>query len=260
MKPCDSTENGLEWIRRELTEFVDTWKSSAKVDFWSEPIVACASAHDPLLSRLKEVIDPAHAMPRDILPEAESVIVFFLPFRPEFGRENDNAGFNCSRNWGVLYYTTNDLILAVNEHLQRCLENAGHKARITPATHNFDERKLISLWSHKHLGYIAGLGTFGRHHLLITQSGCCGRLGSLVTSMHLLPTPRPDREYCLDKSGRECLGCVSKCIYGGLREDGYDRHACYAQCLTNDSHFNDLPLVDVCGKCACEVPCSYTAS
>lgn len=25
----------------------------------------------------------------------------------------------------------------------------------------------------------------------------------------------------------------------------------------NDAHFSDLPLVDVCGKCACEVPCSH---
>jgi hypothetical protein len=23
---------------------------------------------------------------------------------------------------------------------------------------------------------------------------------------------------------------------------GYDRHACYAQCLENDSYFDDLPL------------------
>ena len=77
--------------------------------------------------------------------------------------------------------------------------------------------------------------------------------------MPIPPTARPDREYCLDKMERECLACVSKCIYGGLKEDGYDRHACYAQCLENDSYFNDLPLVDVCGKCACDVPCSYAA-
>jgi epoxyqueuosine reductase QueG len=256
----DLPGNTMEWIQREMKEFVEEWKTSAGGDFWREPLVACASAHDPIFLRLKEVVDPSHAMPRDILPEAESVIVFFLPFKPEFGRENDNAGFHCSRNWGILYYTTNNLILAINQHLLHRLEAAGHKASVTPATHNFDEQKLVSSWSHKHLGYIAGLGTFGRNHLLITKEGCCGRLGSLVTSMPVPPTARPDKEYCLDKKGRECLGCVSKCIYGALKEDEYDRHACYAQCLANNSYFDDLPLVDVCGKCGCEVPCSYSAT
>lgn len=249
----------LDWIRREITEFVEDWKRSSGCDFWREPLVACASAHDPLFEKLKSAVDSAHAMPRDILPDAESVIVWFLPFRPEYGRENDGAGFHCSRNWGILYFKTNDLIGAINDHLQACLELAGYNARITPATHNFDQKKLVSLWSHKHIGYIAGLGTFGHHCLLITESGCCGRLGSLVTSMPIPPAKRPEREFCLEKDGRECLACVSKCASGALRDEGFDRHACYAQCLVNDAHFDDLPLVDVCGKCGCEVPCSYNA-
>ncbi|MEM5788087.1 MAG: epoxyqueuosine reductase [Syntrophobacteraceae bacterium] len=251
-------DTDLDRIRREIAGCMNEWKQREGVDFWREPLVACASACDPLFETLKEVVDPSHATPRDILPEARSVIVFFLPFRPEFGRENDSAGFHASRNWAVLYYRTNDLIRGINEHLQNYFTQAGYKSRITPATHNFDEKKLVSLWSHKHLGYIAGLGTFGMNHLLITPAGCCGRLGSLVTSVPITPTQRPGRELCLEKSGRECLGCYSKCVYGGLKPgEEFDRQTCYAQCLANDSHFDDLPLVDVCGKCSCEVPCSY---
>lgn len=250
---------GIDWIGGEIAGFVREWMQKTGDDFYRAPLVACASARDPLFPRLGQAVDPDHAMPRDILPEAESVLVFFLPFRPEYGRENDNAGFYASRNWAILYFRTNELIRRINEHLTGLLGRMGHRAQTTPPTHNFDEQKLVSLWSHKHLGYIAGLGTFGRNHLLITSGGCCGRLGSLVTSMPLAPTPRPDREYCLEKAGVECLACLPKCAYGALREDRFDRKACYQQCLANDSHYSDLPLVDVCGKCGCELPCSYRA-
>jgi epoxyqueuosine reductase QueG len=152
---------------------------------------------------------------------------------------------------------TNQLIRGINTHLDALMENAGYRSAVTPATHNFDEKKLVSRWSHKHLGYIAGIGTFGHHHQLITASGCCGRLGSLVTQMPLPPTPRPAEQWCLVKAGRDCQACVAKCPCGALSERDFNRRRCYAQCLTNDAHYKDLPLVDVCGKCGCQVPCSY---
>jgi epoxyqueuosine reductase QueG len=101
------------------------------------------------------------------------------------------------------------------------------------------------------------LVTFGHHHQLITEAGCCGRLGSLLASMEIPATPRPSGQWCLEKAGGSCLACVSKCRYGALARRRFHRHACYRQCLANNAHYCDMPLVDVCGKCACEVPCSY---
>ena len=247
-----------KWLREEIQKVLVEWVEGRKSrNYWREPLVAIASATDPLFGELRKVIDPEHAMPEDLLPGAQSVIVFFLPFLQWVGEENDRAEVYAARSWAESYTTTNRLIQTINAHLKARLEEAGYLSAITPATHNFDEKKLISLWSHKHLGYIAGLGTFGCHHLLITAAGCCGRLGSLITSMPLSPTRRPAAEFCLVKAGRECYACVSKCSYEALLEDEYDRHRCYEQCLTNDKYYSDLPLVDVCGKCACEVPCSY---
>ncbi len=243
-----------EEINGVIAEWCDEKRSEC---YWREPLIAAASARDPLFGELRRIVDPGHAMPGEILPGAEAVIVFFLPFQQWLGRENDQAGFNAARSWAESYVATNQLIGAINERLRRRVEEAGYRAAITPATHNFDERKLVSRWSHKHLAYIAGLGKFGRHHQLITASGCCGRLGSLITSMPLLPTSRSDNEWCLEKTGIECSACVSKCSYGALLETAYDRRRCYEQCLINDRFFSDLSLVDVCGKCGCEVPCSY---
>ena len=185
------------------------------------------------------------------------MVVFFLPFSPALGKANGEKKGLASRDWAEAYVETNLLIRKIGSHLARCLRGAGHAALATPATHNFDEEKLVSSWSHKHVGYIAGLGTFGHHHQLITEAGCCGRLGSLLTTMEIPATHRPREEWCLEKAGRPCLACVSNCRYGALFETRFDRQACYRQCLTNDAHYSDLPLVDVCGKCACEVPCSH---
>lgn len=248
----------LAWLRDEIAKVLSRWvERKQSEDYWREPLVAVASATDPLLGELRRVVDPEHAMPEDILPGAQAVVVYFLPFQRWLGRENDQAGQYAARNWAVAYVATNQLIHDINTHLQGRLEAEGYQTGITPATHNFDEQKLISRWSHRHLAYIAGLGTFGRHNLLITTAGCCGRVGSFVTSMPLTPTPRPVAEFCLAKAGSECSACVSKCAYDALLETRFDRHRCYAQLLLNDRHYDDLPLVDVCGKCGCEVPCSH---
>ena len=260
MSPTETprTDGFTRVFQNEAQEAIRLWRERHSGDnYWEEPLLAVARADDPLFPRLKEVASPEHSLPRDILPGARSVVVFFLPFQKRVGRENAEATPFAARSWAEAYVTTNRLIESVNIRLKACLEQAGHQAAITPATHNFDTQRLVSGWSHKHVAYIAGLGTFGINHLLITRAGCCGRLGSLITSMPLPPAPRPHEEWCLTKAGRKCLACVAKCSYGALHENRFDRHACYEQCLHNDAHFSDLPLVDVCGKCSCGMPCSH---
>lgn len=248
----------LKTVASSIVGVVDDWvRKETCANIWREPLVAAASADDPLFQKLQEVVGPEHSLPRDLLAGARSVIVFFLPFQQWVGEQNDQAKGFSARSWAEAYVVTNRLIVAINDHLNTMVEDMGCLAVPTPPTHNFDQERLLSGWSHKHIAYIAGLGTFGHNHLLITDSGCCGRLGSLVTTMPIPATPRLDREYCLAKAGGKCHACVSKCRYGALFKTHYDRHACYRQCLVNDAHFPDLPLTDVCGKCACGIPCSH---
>ncbi|MEJ5347537.1 MAG: epoxyqueuosine reductase [Desulfosoma sp.] len=226
--------------------------------YWRLPAcVGIAHVHDPLFEKLRLVTTPDHALPQDLLANAVSVIVFFLPFQESLAKENHKEKPYAARSWAEAYVATNALIAEISSAMHDRLAQEGYESAVTPATHNFDEKRLVSRWSHKHLGYIAGLGTFGIHHQLITEQGACGRLGSLVTSKPIEPTPRQPAEYCLAKSGHTCEVCVRRCVYGALTADGLDRHRCYAQLLENDRHYNDLPLVDVCGKCVANVPCSY---
>jgi ABC-type sugar transport system ATPase subunit len=130
------------------------------------------------------------------------------------------------------------------------------RVALIPPTHNFDQRSLMSDWSHRHVAYAAGIGGFGAHNLIITEKGCTGRLGSLVTDLALEASPPSSQEFCLQKAGTDCLKCVKRCRYGALYANRFDRHACYRQCLFNDQCHRDLALTDVCEKCSTMVPCS----
>ncbi len=223
---------------------------------WKTPIVGFADAGDPLFSRLKRVVRDSHSLPGDLLPGARTVIAYFLPFDKAIARSNHRGAFS-SEAWAVAYIETNRLIAEINERLNRLLEAQGFTGTSLPATHNFDEAQLMSDWSHKHVAYIAGIGSFGRHHMLITDQGCCGRLGSVVTDAAIPATGRSDRERCLFKHDGSCAKCESRCPVEALGDAPFRRHACYERLLENARRHECHGLADVCGKCAAIVPCSF---
>jgi len=214
-----------------------------------EPLLGVADAKDPLFARLKEVVDAGHLLPQDLLADAKSVLVFFLPFDLELMREN-RFGKMATREWAVAYIEANALINTLCQEMRDELGKMGIKAAFQPATHNFDPVTLCSFWSHKHAAFIAGLGTFGLHHMLITPAGCGGRFGSLVLNAKLAVTPRPLVEYCLHRQGKNCRICLDRCPTRALSDTGLDKQACYDHLLEVDRHYSDLATCDVCGKCA----------
>ncbi len=244
---------------REIVRFVKNYSTEESAETeWKRPLVGFASADDPLFLKLREVVRPSHALPGNLVAAAQTVVAFFLPFDSRLQKENARAGITPARSWAVAYIETNRLIRELSEHLKTFLEAAGCQAALVPATHNFDPQVLMSNWSHRHIAYIAGLGRFGLNRWLITEKGCSGRFGSLVTDAYFPPSPRPDHEFCLHMAGYRCGACAKKCIYDALFIDRFDRHACYRQLLKNVSNFSDLETSDVCGKCGCGLPCSTT--
>lgn len=256
-----SQEIRIEELRQVLERFVaDYPAASGERAIWRRPLLVSARA-DQRFQALPRMADPAHALPEELLPRARSVIVFFIPFTEELARENF-GGKLPARSWGEAYVSTNRLIGLASRHLEELLTGRGNACALTPATHNFDPVKLTSRWSHKHLAYIAGLGRFGHHHLLITPAGCAGRFGSLVTSAELGDHPLVTQaETCLHKAGEECLRCVEHCPVGALTPQGFDRQRCW-QRLNFNYHragiFQGLPdTTHVCAKCAMDLPCSF---
>ena len=94
--------------------------------------------------------------------------------------------------------------------------------------------------------------------MLITRRGCCGRLGSFLTTLDFAPDGRMAAEACLHRAGRSCARCVERCVNGALSARGFDRKRCYARCLENGTAFKAMGKADVCGKCVVGLPCSFT--
>jgi epoxyqueuosine reductase QueG len=245
-------------IRREIEAFVSLYQERHGTETrWREPLVGFASAADPLFVQLKTVVSPSHSLPEDLLPGARTIIAFFIPFE-RFVAESNIEGMPASREWAKAYIQTNELIAAVCQHMKGLMESEGHSVVVTPPTHNFDTEKLVSDWSHRHVGFAAGLGSFGLNNMLITRQGCCGRLGSFLTTLDVAPDCRAAAEACLHLAGRSCARCAERCVNGALSARGFDRKLCFAQCLENGVAFQEMGRADVCGKCVVGLPCSFT--
>jgi epoxyqueuosine reductase QueG len=245
--------------------------------FWRDPLVSAISvcsgtgaAPDFTQSGrwLKKAVSSTHLLPDDILPNAQSVIAFFIPFT-ETVVEGNREGEAASAEWALCYIRTNELIAKISNALETMFAQDNLKTGKIPATHNFDEERLVSDWSHRHIAYLAGLGTFGLNNMLITVQGCCGRFGSIVTEWEYTGPPGTGtvpEEKCLFKRNGNCGLCVKRCPAGAytLKTDGkdgvnFDRKSCYSLCLKNAEKHKDLGYADVCGKCLVGLPCSTKA-
>ncbi len=247
-----------EKIKKFINHYVKEYSDRKEIKTkWREPIVKFSNANDEMFIKLKEIVNPTHALPKDFLDDAKTVIAYFIPFDESVVNSNLKGKYS-SEEWAKAYIETNELIFNVNKYIKKKLSDLGYKSTIIPATHNFDEDSLMSDWSHRHVAYIAGLGKFGLNNMLITDKGCCGRIGSIVTNLKIERSKRTNNEYCLYKKKEICKKCVQRCVNNALKVDSFDRHKCYEILLYNDELHSDLGITDACGKCCVNLPCSFT--
>ena len=234
-----------------------------KLNMWEPPLTAVLSEEHPLIPELKQMVSPDHFLPRELLPDAKSIVIFFIPFKSKIIESNLQAG-SASTDWARAYAQTNKLIGTINDELEIYLLHHGFKTKKVMATHNFSEKTLMSRWSHRHLAWIARMGTFGINNMLITSKGCCGRFGSIVTNAGIhefgfttsnFDKPLPEK--CLNKINGACGICQKKCQKEAFEEGRlFNRFKCYEACLENGELYKDIGLADVCGKCLAGLPCS----
>lgn len=241
----------------------DTGKGADSL--WGEPLVGFADAKHPYIRNLKQLVHPQHQMPEDVIPDARVVIVYFVPFNKWFQDTNTEAGL-ASPEWAEGYELTNAMMARLNKHIIDVVCALGYNAAVAPEAGIFYRDEVMSHWSFRHFGYAAGLGTFGLNNMLITEKGCAGRLGTVVTNLDIEPGGPQREEACLYKRNGSCGACVKRCPSGALTADGFDRHACYEQCLKNaqvydsfGSSYTDADETagsEVCGKCVAGMPCA----
>ena len=221
---------------------------------YREPLVGFASADDPIFNEMKEVIGPHQMHPKEIFPEAKTVVSFFLPFDKELVKLNWRSP-NPVKEWIQAKGETDRLIGEINEKLKAELAKVGVSAVVPEIIFDYKNKGFDVAWSHKSAAYAAGLGTFGVHHMLITKAGCAGRFGTLLISSEIPPAPRPKEELCRYKKGEKCLVCVDRCPAGALNARGLDKEKCFKLLQENAKAFPEINQL-ACGKCATG-PCAF---
>ena len=201
-------------------------------------------------------------------PDAEdlSVVSFVMPITRK--TKNDNALMTDwpAQRWAQTRLLGEIFSQKIVRELVTDLMGQGILAIAPDVTPLFNKKRYpkvgwASPWSHRHIAYAAGLGTFGMQDFLITEKGCAHRLGSFVVNLKLAPNrTRPDdiHAYCLHYQGRTCLQCAARCPVNAITaENAHDKEACYQKVAKSLKYCNKNYHLFIygCGLCTTGVPC-----
>ncbi len=174
----------------------------APVERWPNP-------PENLPNKFKEWI-PRDYWPQNIYPDAKTVIVIGLPVPLPIIETAPSIYYH------ELYNTINNLLDQKAYEIANYLTSKGYPSISLPrdAYSNIDEliKKPFAFFSHKHAAYLAGLGSFGQHNVLLTpQYGPRVRFTSIFTTAKIKPTPIKNIDYCI-----HCNQCAQYCPVGAL--------------------------------------------
>jgi len=278
--PVFNEEWFVETIKDKLAHHPD---NSMEFPFEGErifeaPLVGFVRGDDPLLGQLKQIIGPHHFTPEEIMrwqaanngvaaPPTEdlSVVSFVMPITKITKDDNAAKSDWPSERWaqtrllGEIFSQT--FVREIVSHLM----SKGILAVSPDVTPMFRKKRYptvgwASPWSHRHIAYAAGLGSFGMHDFFITERGCAHRLGSFVVNKKLGPdrVQRGDiRGNCLQHQGIKCLKCAARCPVKAISEKGHDKDLCYKKVASSISYCNKNYHIFIygCGLCSTGVPC-----
>lgn len=164
--------------------------------------------------------------PLDVMPSCKSVISFGCRFPVGTLRCNSPVPYTRARN----SITSKMDAIA----LDFCIEMEKRGVVCVPVPTNesvWDERteRWRSIVSQKHAAQAAGLGTIGRHSLLITpEFGSMVWLGAVLCELELEPDALK-ASICDD-----CNRCVEVCPVGALKERELKQQACWDYAFGDD--------------------------
>ena len=236
---------------------------------FDEPLIGFASASDGIFEtyRREEVIGPHFFGPFEWLPEAKTVVSFFLPFSSAVRVSNRADRTDPSTEWLYGRIEGEAFIVSFMAALKRMLTEKGIGVCVPSLDERFDVQFEMtdgangadfhadSRWSERHAAYACGLGTFGLSRGLITEKGIAGRYASLIVSEEWKATER--RYTGIDDYCVKCGACIRRCpVHAISLEFGKNNVLCKAQVDKMGEKY--APRYG-CGKCQTGVPCENRA-
>ena len=171
---------------------------------------------------------PKGFRPMDIMPSANSVLVFAKPLPLAVFLVPDGSNNMYYQRSAYMYYLLMDRVAAGASMI---LQEQGYLSLPIPSYsplrfHEGEPRGVISL---KHAAAEAGLGAIGRNTLLINPKyGNIMRLGALMTEMQW-PEYSSMTDYRPCPEG--CRVCERSCPIGAIKEGGVNKIACLGRCI-----------------------------
>jgi len=242
-----------------ISEEIALHPNCVSMKIYESPIFAFGSPHDELYTTYKspDVIGSHFLSPPEWLPDAKTVISFFLPYTEQIKAANAIDRYQPANQWLHGRYEGQILLSQLLEHLIATLSEAGFQSlapSLDPRCNmgNPEENfRFASNWSERHVAYACGLGTFGLSRGIITKKGMSGRLGSILTTLDL---PKDNRDY--DETYAYCNMCgicIVNCPAQAISyESGMEHILCSN--LLDKTRAKHAPRYG-CGKCQVSVPC-----
>ena len=253
--------------------------------FWEpDVLIGFCSGNDPIFQEYKKLVGSFHLTPKeafkkycemnsieyDSTTENLTVVAFILPMNPLTKKEN----LDYSRDWPSERWAHTRLYgEKANQKLWQYLlielkDEFGIEG-VAPMLEKklfrmYREHKdawqgvLASTWSHRHMCFAAGLGSFGLSDGFINERGKAMRCGSIVIN-YKLPSDADKRalnrrEHCI-----MCGECVKRCPVGAITmEGGHDKKKCYDKVFSTIPYIGEhykIPIYS-CGLCQVGVSCS----
>jgi len=273
------------WFTQTIKNKIESHpENSFEYPFYGErifdtPLVGFVRGNDPIFNQYKKIIGPHHYTPEEIMawqagkngmpaPPAEelSVVSIVMPIRKQTKQDNAKEKDWPAERWaqtrlsGELFSQ-----LFVREIISEIMDH-GVLAIAPDVTPMFNKKRYpdvgwASPWSHRHVAYAAGLGTFGIQDFFITEKGCAHRLSSFVVHRKLTPNrqrPEDIHAYCLHYQGKKCLVCKKRCPVDAISsESGHDKETCYQRVAASTKYClkNYHIFIYGCGLCSTGVPC-----
>ncbi len=273
-----------KWFLDKIKTFLSEDESNrmTKVDgsliFEPDVLVGFVSGDDPLLEEYKSIIGSFHLTPAEVYNwfceknniapspiKNLSVVAFILPINEVTKKEN----LEYSREWASERWAHTRLFGEMaNEKLQAYLIAELKKEGINAVAPTREKEifRMIpkhengvwaSPWSHRHMAFAAGLGSFGLSDGFINEKGIAMRCGSIVVD-YQLPSdgdkrPSDPYAYC-----SECGKCIERCPVGAISlETRHDKAKCVIQVFKNTRYIKKNYKINIygCGLCQVGVPC-----
>lgn len=235
-----------ERIREVVTQAIidneENWSGSLAGRYFDEPLVNFASGDDPIFTEFKRIIGAWHRTPQEAYESVHgvgswrggTVVSWVMPWSKGLRDSNRVCSERPSLEWTQAYYLSSKILQKkVRAALLQEMERYGVHG-VAPADAGWFSIMdapdgKTSPWSERHVGYAAGLGTFGLNNAFISEKGMAVVLNSVIIDAVLQPDSRSAEHHqanCLHFTTGGCGVCIKRCPAKAISANGHDKNGC----------------------------------